>query len=176
MMGPRPTLALVLALLPGAVGALGAQAARKSQPAMVTQLLGQTEVKIVYNRPSARGRRLFGGVVAWGKVWCPGADEATAIAFSTAVRVAGQPLAAGKYSVWAIPRPDEWTVIFSKAADVFHTPYPGEAHDALRVRLKPQAGPFFETLAFYFPAVEADRALLNFHWGETIVQIPIALE
>ncbi len=144
-----------------------------SQHAVVTQLLGSTEVTIVYNRPTARGRKLFGGVVAWGRVWCPGADQATTIALGKDVLVAGQRLAAGKYSIWAIPDTAEWTLIFSRAADVFHTPYPGESQDALRIKLKPQAGPFFETLAFYFPAADARRALLNLHWGETLVQVPI---
>ena len=90
--------------------------------------------------------------------------------------VGGQPLAAGKYSLWAIPGPDEWTLILSRAADVFHMPYPGAAQDALRLTVKPQAGPFMESLAFYFPAAAADRALLNLHWGETIVQVSLAVK
>ena len=149
--------------------------ARKSQHATVMQALGATEVTIVYNRPAARGRTLFGDLVPWGKVWCPGADQATTLAVTKDVLVAGQPLAAGKYSIWAIPGPAEWTLIFSKAADVFHIPYPGPAQDALRVTLKPQAGPFMEALAFYFPAADADRALLNLHWGETVEQVPLAV-
>jgi hypothetical protein len=164
-------LALLLAI-PWA--ALPAQA-RKSQRATVVQAIGTTEVTIIYNRPAARGRTLFGELVPWGKVWCPGADEATTIAITKDVLVAGQRLAAGKYSMWAIPGPAEWTLIFSKAADVFHIPYPGPAHDAMRVTVKPQAGPFIESLAFYFPAAEADRALLNLHWGETVVQVPLAV-
>lgn len=144
-----------------------------SQHAVVTQLLGKTEVTIVYNRPTARGRKLFGGVVAWGRVWCPGADQATTIALGKDVLVAGQRLGAGRYSIWAIPDTAEWTLIFSRAADVFHTPYPGGSRDALRITLKPQTGPYFETLAFYFPAADANRALLNLHWGETLVQVPI---
>ena len=172
-MAPQRLLALALVVAPSV---LAAQAARQSQPATVTQMLGGTKVTIVYNRPSARGRQLFGGVVAWGRVWDPGADEATTIAFSKDVLVAGQPLAAGTYSLWAIPQPDVWTVIFSRAAPVFHVPYPGEGHDALRLKLKPERGPFVETLAFYFPAVEAERALLHLHWGETIVPIPIAVK
>ena len=146
-----------------------------SQHAVVTQLLGKTEVTIVYNRPTARGRKLFGGggVVAWGRVWCPGADQATTIALGKDVLVAGHRLAAGTYSLWAIPDTAKWTLIFSRAADVFHTPYPGESHDALRLTVKPQSGPYFETLAFYFPAADANRALLTLHWGETLVQVPI---
>jgi len=164
-----------LGLLVLGCGALAAQE-RQSPPASLTQTIGATQVTVVYNRPSARGRKLFGGVVAWGKVWCPGADEATTLAVSKDVLVAGQPLAAGKYSVWAIPTPEAWTLIFSKAASVFHVPYPGAAQDALRITLKPVAGPFFETLAFYFPTVGADRALLDLHWGETIVEIPISVK
>ena len=163
-------LALVLAL-PWA--ALHAQA-RWSQPASVMQAIGATQVTIAYNRPRARGRKLFGELVPWGKVWCPGADEATTIAITKDVLVAGQRLAAGKYSIWAIPGPAEWTLIFSKAADVFHIPYPGPAQDALRITVKPQAGPFMDALAFYFPAVDAERALLNLHWGETVVQVSLA--
>jgi hypothetical protein len=164
-------LALLLAL-PWA--ALPAQA-RWSQHATVMQAIGATEVTIVYNRPRARGRKLFGELVPWGKVWCPGADEATTIAITKDVLVAGQRLAAGKYSIWAVPGPAEWTLIFSKAADVFHIPYPGPAQDALRITVKPQAGPFMEALAFYFPAADAERALLNLHWGETVVQVTLAV-
>ena len=163
-------LALLLAL-PWA--ALHAQV-RWSQHATVMQAIGATEVTIVYNRPRARGRKLFGELVPWGKVWCPGADEATTIAITKDALVAGQRLAAGKYSIWAVPGPAEWTLIFSKAADVFHIPYPGPVQDALRITVKPQAGPFMEALAFYFPAADAERALLNLHWGETVVQVPLA--
>ena len=170
----RRTASLAAVLL-ALAAVLPAQQPR-SQHATVSQRLGSTEVTIVYNRPSARGRVLFGkgGVVAWGRVWCPGADQASTIALSGDVLIGGQFLAAGKYSIWAIPEPDEWTLIFSRAADVFHVPYPGDAQDVLRLKIKPQAGPFMESLAYYFPTADADRALLNLHWGETIVQIPLA--
>jgi hypothetical protein len=82
-------------------------------------------------------------------------------------------LNAGKYSVWAIPRADEWTVIFSKAADVYHTPYPGEGQDALRFNVRPESGPHMETLTFYFPVVEGKDAILRLHWGEVIVPISV---
>ncbi|PYO41307.1 MAG: hypothetical protein DMD33_14620 [Gemmatimonadetes bacterium] len=166
-------LACALGALLLVPSAAGAQAVPSSQHAVVTQLLGNTDVTITYNRPNARGRKLFGGVVPWDEVWCPGADQATAIALSKDVLVGGQRLAAGKYSIWAIPDTAEWTLIFSRAADVFHIPYPGASRDALRLKVKPQAGPFMETLAFYFPSANADRALLNLQWGETIVQVQI---
>ncbi|MGH7569832.1 MAG: DUF2911 domain-containing protein [Gemmatimonadales bacterium] len=166
------TCLVVLSILaPGAV--LDGQAARPSQRGTVSQMIATTAVTVVYNRPSARGRRLFGGVVPYGRIWNPGADEATTLTVSKDVRVAGQPLAAGRYSLWMIPAENgSWTVIFSKAANVFHVPYP-EGQDALRVQIEAQRGGFMETLAFYFPVVQRDGAVLNFHWGETVVPIPI---
>lgn len=169
-------LACVTALAAVMLAAHGhGQAARPSQRGTVMQMIAATAVTVIYNRPSARGRRLFGGIVPYGRVWNPGADEASTLTFSKDVRIAGQPLAAGKYSLWMIPTEGgSWTVIFSKAADVFHVPYP-EGRDALRVQLEPERGGFMETLAFYFPIVGPDRAVLNFHWGETILPIPIAV-
>jgi hypothetical protein len=164
-----PTLALVTLL---AACGLPDGSSRKSQPAVVRQRMGSTEISVVYNRPAARGRVLFGGIVPYGRVWCPGADEATRLELGRGVRIEGQPLAAGKYSVWAIPQPGEWTVIFSRAAKVYHVPYP-EGRDALRIRVRTQSGPHMESLGFYFPVAAADSAVLVIHWGTTMVPMRI---
>jgi hypothetical protein len=145
----------------------------KSQPAAVSQRIANTDNAITYSRPVARGRALFGKLVPYDQVWNPGADQATAIALSRDVHVNDRPLAAGKYSLWASPRPDAWTVIFSKAADVYHTPYPGEAQDALRLDVRPEPGPHMEVLTFYFPIVEGKDAVLRLHWGEVMVPLSI---
>jgi hypothetical protein len=144
-----------------------------SEHGSVSQVVAHTQITIVYNRPVARGRRLFGGIVAWGRVWCPGADQATTFEATRDIHVNGAVLPAGKYSLWAIPDTAQWTVIFSRAANVFHIPYP-EGQDALRVQATPRAGPHMETLAFYFPLADSARAELDLHWGETIV--PLAIE
>jgi hypothetical protein len=146
---------------------------RKSQAAAVSQRVADTEITITYSRPVARGRELFGALVPYDQVWNPGADQATAIAFTRDVHVNDRPLAAGKYSVWAIPRPRLWTLIFSDAADVYHTPYPGEDRDVLRLDVEPEPGPHMETLIFYFPIVEGKDAVLRLHWGERMVPLSI---
>lgn len=143
---------------------------RVSQPAELRQRMGATEIAVVYNRPSVRGRRLYGGLVPYDSMWNPGADEATRIELSRDVLVEGRRLPAGRYSVWAIPRPDEWTVVFSRAHDVYHDPYP-EGEDALRVRARPRSGRHMEALTFHFPVAAADSAELHLHWGRTIVPL-----
>jgi hypothetical protein len=166
---------LSAALLVLAAHPLASQQIPLSQRGVVTQMVGGTEIEIRYSRPVARGRELFGKLVPWGKVWCPGADTATTVSFTRPVRVSGKPLEAGTYSLWAIPEPDTWTVIFSRAQPVFHIPYP-EGRDALRIRVPVRQGPHMETLAFYFPVVDGKDATLSLHWGTTIVSLDIRVD
>jgi len=146
----------------------------KSQPAIVGQRIANTDITITYSRPVARGRQLFGGIVPYDEVWDPGADQATSLAFSRDVQVNGHALRAGKYSLWVIPRTTAWTVIFSNAADAYHTPYPGEAKDALRFDVTPRAGQHTETLTYDFPIVEGKDAELDMRWGTTV--LPLSLK
>jgi Protein of unknown function (DUF2911) len=151
----------------------GAQKPRPSQHGEVSQTINDTVITIDYNRPVARGRKLFGALVPWGRNWCPGADAATAITLTTDVVVNGKKLAAGSYTLWANPNPEEWTIIFSNAYPAFHTPYPA-GRDALRITAKPRAGDHMETLSFYFPLVDGKRAELVLHWGT--VMVPLEFE
>jgi len=101
----------VPAFLVGALACGGAGGEiKKSQHATVTQRVGRTEISLVYNRPVARGRRLFGGIVPWGQPWNPGADDATTITVSRDVRVNGAPLPAGTK---ALPSPSPDGVSFA---------------------------------------------------------------
>ena len=145
---------------------------RRSQPARVVQRMGSTEITVVYNRPVARGRELFGALVPWDSMWNPGADEATRLELSEDIQIAGQALPAGRYSIWAIPGPQEWTLAFNRAWDVDHLTY-REDNDALRLQVRPQSAGHMEALAFYFPYAEADSAMLAMHWGATMLPLPI---
>lgn len=148
---------------------------KPSQNGSVRQEVANTAIEITYDRPVARGRDLFGGIVPFGEIWNPGANDATAISFSRDVTVNGNPLPAGRYSLWAIPDPNRWTIVFNRQADVYHTPYPGEGDDALRLMASPRRGAHMETLAFYFAAVEKKDAELRLHWGETYVPLRITV-
>jgi hypothetical protein len=146
---------------------------KPSQHATVSQRINETTATVVYNRPVARGRELFGKLVPFGRIWCPGADDATTVEVSTNVRVDGQDLPAGKYSLWTEPQPERWTVMFNRNHTVWHTRYP-QGQDALRLDVAPRSGSHMETLAFYFPVVDGRKAELVLHWGTVIV--PLALE
>ena len=172
MRSTRVAIALVLL----SASALAAQdnKVKPSQTGTVSQEVASTKISLVYDRPVARGRDLFGALVKWGVAWTPGANWATTIELNKDITVEGQPLNAGKYSIWAIPQEAEWTMIFSKEDHAFHTKFP-EGKDALRVHVKPTAGNHMETLAWYFPVVGPDSAVLAMHWGTTVVPLAIRL-
>jgi hypothetical protein len=165
-------IALVGLLASVLAGQPPAKGPRPSQHGSVSQRINETAITIEYNRPVARGRELFGALVPWGRIWCPCADDATTIEVSTGVKLDGQDLPAGKYSVWTEPQPDRWTVIFNKQHSAWHTRYP-EGQDALRLQITPRSGAHMETMSFYFPVVDGRKAELVLHWGTTVVPMGI---
>ena len=147
---------------------------RPSQLGSVTQSINETTVTIQYSRPVARGRALFGALVPWGRIWTPGANDATTLTVSSDVQVSGHKLAAGTYTVWSEPQADRWTIIFNTAHPVFHNRHDEVAdRDLVRVPAKPRQGMHMETLAWYFPVVDGRKAELVFHWGTVIVPLEI---
>ena len=149
-------------------------AVKPSQHGSVTQTVAATTITVDYNRPVARGRELFGALVPFDKVWCPGADDCTTIAVSSDIKIEGKDLPAGTYSVWAIPGATKWTIILNRAHPIFHTRYRSvEDQDFLRLEITPRAGSHMETLGFYFPVVNAKHAELALHWGTVVVPLSI---
>ncbi len=112
---------------------------RKSPPAQVSKEIDGTKITIDYSQPSKRGREIFGGLEAYGKVWRTGANESSWIELSDDVEVEGKKLAAGKYGLFSIPGEDEWTIIFNKKWDGWGAYEYKEADDVLRVNVKPSA-------------------------------------
>jgi hypothetical protein len=169
-----PHRLLLAGLLLSTADPVLAQAIPFSQAATVTQRVGLTDIAITYNRPTARGRVLFPGVVAWGRTWNPGADSATRISFGRDVILEDQPLPSGEYSIWLIPRESEpWELILHRTSRTYHSPYPGESGDALRLSVTPTVGEHMDALALYFPVVARDSTILRIHWGTTVVPIRI---
>jgi hypothetical protein len=152
-----------------------APAIKASQHGTVSQRVAGTLITVDYNRPVARGRELFGALVPYDKVWCPGADFCTTITVSTDVRIEGRyALAAGTYSLWAKPGATKWTLIINRAQLISHGSYQSVAdQDVLTIEVTPRTGAHMETLAFYFPVVDAKHAELVLHWGTVVVPLAI---
>src|SRR5215470_15393491 len=85
-----------------------------SPAATLKQRVGLTDVEVEYSRPGVKGRKIYGGLVAFGEVWRTGANTATKITFSTDVKIEGTAVPAGAYALYTIPGEAEWTFILSK--------------------------------------------------------------
>jgi hypothetical protein len=166
-------LILVASLLTLHASLAGAQNPRRSQRAEIMQMIGETEVRVMYIRPVARGRELFGKLVPFGRTWTPSADSAMRISVTTDVQVEGQTLKAGSYSIWAIPDSTEWTIIFNRKAEAFHIGTYRESDDALRVKSKVDSLPHVETLTLAFPVVDGKKATMRIQWGTTATAVAI---
>jgi hypothetical protein len=157
----------------------GSQAqVRASERGTVSQVIDGTTIALDYSRPVARGRELFGGggVVSWGHKWTPGANWATTLETDRDIQVNGQPVPKGKYSVWMVPGPGEWTVILSRNARVFHTQPPADSTTQARFVVKPATGAHMEALTWYFPVIAPSAATLRMHWGATMIPLHLTVQ
>ena len=126
--------AIIAAAIVGSVAAAGAAGlmARRAQPGArgrlsphenVSATIDGARVTIVYGRPSMRGRRIFGSLVPYDRVWCPGADEATTLDSTRALHVGSLQIPAGPHTIWILPEPTRWTLVVSTEPEGFHTQY-----------------------------------------------------
>src|SRR5207302_3234017 len=94
-----------------------------SPPANVAATVGGKRISIDYYAPSMHGRKIVGGLVPFGEVWCTGANWATKITTEGNQEMGGLKLPAGSYSIWTIPNEKEWTLIINKQTGKFHINY-----------------------------------------------------
>jgi hypothetical protein len=138
---------------------------------------GDLNIRVFYNRPSKKGREIFGGLVPFDQVWRTGANEATTFETNKDLIFEGQTLKAGKYSLWTIPRETTWTIIFNSEHGQWGLNSKGEANrnpglDVLKVDVQPvQQEQVFEqfTIAFENTGEDAEMVLI---WDTTLVSVP----
>jgi Protein of unknown function (DUF2911) len=130
----------VLALIVVAAAVVAKQQDKSKRPsppaqAKCTLSSGKT-VTIDYSSPRMKGRKIYGGLVPFDKVWRAGANEATALTTTADLTIDGKSVPAGSYTLFTIPTPDKWTLIVSKKTGEWGIPYPGESEDFVRVDMK----------------------------------------
>jgi len=147
---------------------------RVSPKATVIQSVGFTNVEIDFSRPGVKGREIWGGLVPYNKVWRAGANEATKITFSTAVKINGNSLKAGRYGFFAIPGEDKWVLIFNKVADQWGAFEYNEAEDVLRIEVTPEKGYFQEWLDYTVTKSSKNTAIVKLELEE--LKVPFTVE
>jgi hypothetical protein len=93
-------------------------------------------IKTDYSSPRMKGRKIYGGLVPYGKVWRTGANEATTFVTSSEVDVGGKTIPAGSYTLFTVPEASKWTLIINKKTGEWGIPYKYESDELARVDMK----------------------------------------
>lgn len=150
-----------------------------SPASKLTQTVGLTDITVEYSRPAVKGRTIFAddGLVPYGKVWRTGANAATKITFSDAVKVGGEELEAGSYAILTKPMKDKWEVMFY--------PYEGgnwssytEKDPAAKVEAKTvDMGQItVENFTIDINENQGDKAMMWMMWNKTAAGVPLQVE
>jgi hypothetical protein len=128
--------------------------------------------RVIYSRPQKLGREIFGGIVAYDKVWRMGANEATEIELFKNAKINGKTLGKGRYTMYAICTDTVWTIIFNADKDVWGLYY-NPKKDVFRVDEPVQKNSeSVEALTMYFEDMNGGTTL-NILWDTTRVALPI---
>jgi len=148
-------LSFVLALLVTSVAFAQKPAKPMASPRdSVSGTIKEATITINYGSPSVRGRKIWGGLVPYDKIWRTGANPATTFQTSKDIKVKGKTLPAGKYSLFTIPGENKWKVIFNSQTGQWGIKNDGSANDnpakdVLTVTVKPRKSKEFnERLTF----------------------------
>ncbi|TLU98044.1 DUF2911 domain-containing protein [Dyadobacter luticola] len=126
------------------VALIGFFGVRKYTKSFSPEAIAETQangvkIKVIYSKPSKKGRLIFGreqdkALVPYGKVWRTGANEATLIEFGNDVLIAGKPVKAGTYSLYSSPGQSSWKIILNSETGQWGTEY-NDGKDILRVEV-----------------------------------------
>jgi hypothetical protein len=143
----------------------------------IKQEFGLGSVELSYSRPNTKGRKIYGDLVPFGKVWRTGANSATTLTFTDEVTIGGTKIPAGKYGLVSIPDKAAWTFIITKQLDVTSPAAYKQENDVVRVQAKPVSiNNKAETFTMQFSNVKPTSIELHVMWDKTDVALPITTD
>lgn len=141
----------------------------------IKQEFGMGSIELTYSRPNVKGRKIFGGLEEYNKMWRTGANAATKITFTDNVTIGGKLLDTGSYIIYTIPNKDSWEVILNKGLTNWGIDGYKQSEDVVRFKVEPmKMKTKIETLTFQFANVMASTCELHLMWDKTAISIPIS--
>ena len=143
----------------------------------IKQDFGISSIELSYSRPGMKGRKIFGDLVPFGKVWRTGANNATTLTFGDDISIGSTTIPAGKYGFFTIPDKDKWTLIISKQLDVTSPTAYKPDQDVLRFMVEPtKMKDAIETFTMQFANVKPNSCELQIMWENTLVVLPVSTD
>ncbi len=154
---------------------------KHSPEQIVTHSAKDANFTVFYNRPYKKGREVFGNLVPYDKVWRTGANEATTFTTDKDLLIDGTLLKAGTYSLWTIPNPKSWKVIFNNkeyswGVNMDGTVQRDETYDVLTIEVPTQ--PLLnivEQFSIYFENAN-NFTIMYLAWDRTAIAVPIKVK
>ena len=133
--------------------------------------------RVIYSRPQTNERVVFGELVERNRIWRLGGNEATEIEFYREVKIGGKKVPKGKYTLYAIAEPDNWTMIVNRDTDTWGAFKYDEKKDVARVKVPVQkvATPV-NVFSIMMEKGDANTILLDIAWDDSMVALPISLK
>ena len=173
------TIAASVALLPAGMAQMSGSPSKKpmlSPPAMASVELGGKQVTINYNTPSMRGRKIFGALVPYDKVWRTGANPATTLKTAVNLKIGTATVPAGTYTLYTLPSESTWKLIINKQTGQWGTVY-NESQDLARVDMRKNTLPQpQEKMSISFENTHGNQTQLHVRWDRTDVWVPVAAQ
>jgi tetratricopeptide (TPR) repeat protein len=147
-------------------------------PRIVTeQRVGLATIKLNYGQPNMQGRKIFGALIPYGRLWRTGANSSTKISIDQTVTFAGEKIPAGDYSLYSIPGEKIWTIIINNNTKHWGAAGYDKTEDLVRfelpaLKLKDKR----ETFSIHFESFDANGANLIITWENTKIAIPIFID
>ncbi len=140
----------------------------------IKQEFGIGSIEITYSRPAAKGRKVFGDLVPYNKLWRTGANAATRMVLTEPLEFAGKRIDTGTYVLYAIPGIDSWDIVFNKGLTNWGTDGYKESQDVARIRVEPsKMKSKTESFTMQFVDVKPESCELQIIWEKTLVAIPV---
>lgn len=131
--------------------------------------------RVIYSRPQKQGRKVFGELVEYGKVWRLGANEATEIEFYQDVKIAGKKIIKGRYTLYALVNENSWTMILNKDTDTWGAFKYDSKKDIVRTDVPVQiTNEAVESMSMWFEKTTGVLSLVV-AWEQVKVSLPITL-
>ena len=173
----KKVVVLLFALISTGVMAQGVKTPAPSPTQTIKQDFALSSIEITYSRPAAKGRKIFGDLVPFGKIWRTGANAATKVTFGEDVKVGGVPVKAGSYAIYSVPNAKEWEIIINKGANNSGlTGYKTE-DDVARFKVETGELPMMiENFTIILGNLTASSAAIQILWEHTAVEIPVVAD
>ena len=150
--------------------------AQESPPAQTSVTIAGKAIRINYSAPSMRGRKIFGGLEPYGRVWRAGANEATALHTDANLDIGGLSVPKGDYTLFVYLDPKQWQLVVSKATGEWGLDY-DPRHDLGRVKMDMSKPPHpIETYKMTLSSLGANKGKLQLAWENTIAEVPVTVK